>query len=86
MSNLAKPPMSVEDVTAKVTKERTFRKSDMQQKFLELVKAEVKILQDAYQNHRIKQVTYVMEERKKRSLKTDDLESDAFYPEQKMEE
>jgi hypothetical protein len=51
----------------------------MQQKFLELVEAEVRILQDAYQAHRKRHVLDVMEERKQRNLKTDDLENDEFF-------
>jgi hypothetical protein len=79
LSNLCKPPVSVEDAIVKVNKERPFRKPEMQQKFLELVEAEVRILQDAYQAHRKRHVLDVMEERKQRNLKTDDLENDEFF-------
>lgn len=79
MSSLCKAPIAVEDALIKVTKEKTFRKADMQQKFLDLVRAETQVLQDAYQSHRKKHLHDVIQERKQRNLKTDDLESDDFY-------
>jgi hypothetical protein len=51
----------------------------MQQKFLELVEAEVRILQYGYQAHQKRHVLDVMEERKQRNLKTDDLENHEFF-------
>ncbi|KAG7351290.1 SPRY domain containing protein [Nitzschia inconspicua] len=87
MSNLCSPPISTEDATAKIAKEKPFRKPDMHQKFLELVQTEVQVLQDAYKAHRTQHILFVLEERKKRALKTDDLESDAFFlPSMKGEE
>jgi len=85
LSNLCKPPVSVEDAVAKISKERPCRKPEMHQKLVELVKVEAQLLEDAYQSHRAKHVMDVMEERKKRNLKTDDLENDEFSP-KKMEE
>lgn len=85
VSNLCKAPLSVEESSAKVAKEQKtlfFRKADntaQQKRFLELVETEVRIQQDAYQNHRKKHVLDVMEERKLRKLKCDDLEQDEFF-------
>lgn len=79
MSKLCTPPITPEDAAAKISKEKPFRKPDMQQKFLELVQTEVQVLQDAYKVHRTQHIAYVMKERKKRDLKTDDLESDDFF-------
>jgi len=85
VSDLCKAPLSVEEAAAKVVKEQKtlfFRKADntaQQKRFLELVKTEVKIQRDAYQNHRRKHVLDVMEERKKRKLKSDDLEQDEYF-------
>jgi hypothetical protein len=78
LSTLCSPPISAEEAASKIAKERPFRKPDMHQKFLELVQTEVQVLQDAYQTHRIQHVDFVMEERTKRGLKTDDLENDKF--------
>jgi hypothetical protein len=66
--NPCKPPVSVKDAIVKVNTERPFRKPEMQQKFLELVEAEVRTLQDAYQAHRKRHVLDVMEERKQRKM------------------
>ncbi len=85
MSDLCKAPLSVEEASAKVIKEQKtlfFRKADnsaQQKRFLELVETEVKIQREAYQNHRRKHLLDVMEERKKRKLKCDDLEQDEYY-------
>ena len=85
MSDLCKAPLSVEEASAKVVKEQKtlfFRKADnsaQQKRFLELVETEVKVQREAYQNHRRKHVLDVMEERKKRKLKCDDLEQDEYY-------
>ena len=85
MSDLCKAPLSVEEASAKVVKEQKtlfFRKADnsaQQKRFLELVETEVKVQRGAYQNHRRKHVLDVMEERKKRKLKCDDLEQDEYY-------
>lgn len=79
VSSLCKPPMAEEEAVAKVTKERVFRKPDMQQQFLELVKAEVTVLQGAYYKQRTKHIQDMVAERKKRNLKIDDLENDEFY-------
>jgi Set1/Ash2 histone methyltransferase complex subunit ASH2 len=79
MSNLCSPPISIEDATAKISKEKPFRKPDMHQKFLDLVQTEVKVLDEAYKSHRVQHILFVLEERKKRSLKTEDLETDEFY-------
>lgn len=85
VSELCKAPLSVEEASAKVVKEQKtlfFRKADntaQQKRFLELVETEVTIQQDAYQNHRRKHVLDVMEERKKRKLKCDDLEQDEYF-------
>jgi Set1/Ash2 histone methyltransferase complex subunit ASH2 len=80
MSNLCQPPLSIEESSVKVAKERTFRKADTQQKFLELVQTETRVLADAYQNHRKKHVIDVWKERTKRNLKIEDLENDEFFP------
>ena len=79
MSTLCPQPLSVEESLAKVTKERTFRKADTHQLFMELVRTEVNVMLEAYQNHRKKHVMDVWEERKKRNLKTDDLENDEYF-------
>ncbi len=85
VSDLCKAPLSVEEASAKVVKEQKtlfFRKADntaQQKRFLELVETEVKIQRDAYQSHRRKHVQDVMEERKKRKLKSDDLEQDEYF-------
>lgn len=85
ISDLCKAPLSVEEASAKVVKEQKtlfFRKADnsaQQKRFLELVETEVKVQREAYQNHRRKHVLDVMEERKKRKLKCDDLEQDEYY-------
>jgi len=77
--------MSVEESSAKVAKEQKtlfFRKADntaKQKRFLELVETEVQVQGDAYQNHRRKHVLDVVEERKLRNLKCDDLEQDDFW-------
>ena len=77
--------MSIEESSAKVVKEQRtlfFRKADntaQQKRFLELVETEVRVLRDAYQNHRSKHIRDVKEERKKRNLKCDDLEQDDFF-------
>lgn len=79
VSDLCERPMLVEDAIAKVQKERAFRKPDMLQKFQELVRTEVKVLQDAYIAHRTAHVKEVADEREKRGAKIDDLEGDEFY-------
>mmetsp|Transcript_38893 Transcript_38893/g.94159 ORF Transcript_38893/g.94159 Transcript_38893/m.94159 type:complete len:413 (+) Transcript_38893:153-1391(+) len=79
ISSVCKPPITIEEATAKVTKEKVFRKSDMQQRFLDLVKGEVDVVQDTYQKQRRKHLQDVLAERMKRNLKTDDLENDDFY-------
>ena len=85
VSNLCKVPLSAEEASAKVVKEQKtlfFRKTDntaQQKRFLELVETEVKIQREAYQNHRRKHVLDVIEERKKRKLKCDDLEADEYF-------
>ena len=79
MSTLCPQPLSVEESLAKATKERTFRKAVTQQMFLDLVRTEANVLLEAYQNHRKKHVMDVWEERKKRNLKTDDLENDDYF-------
>jgi Set1/Ash2 histone methyltransferase complex subunit ASH2 len=78
LSILCSPPISAEEAALKIAKERPFRKPDMLQKFLELVQSEVHILQDSYQAHRSQHVNFVMEERTKRGLKTEDVQSDKF--------
>jgi len=78
ISKLCQQPISIEETLAKVTKERTFRKADTQQKFLDLVQTETRVLLDAYQNHRKKHVIDVWKERTKRKLKTEDLVNDEF--------
>lgn len=85
ISNVCKTPISIEEATSKVTKEKVFRKSDMQQRFLDLVKAEVDVVQDAYQKQRRKHLQDVLAERKKRNLKTEDLENDEFYTDMNVE-
>ena len=80
MSNLCQPPLSVEESSVKVAKERSFRKTDTQQKFLELVQTETRVLADAYHNHRKKHIIDVWKERTKRNLKIEDLENDEFFP------
>ena len=80
MSNLCQPPLSVEESSVKVAKERSFRKVDIQQKFLELVQTETRVLADAYHNHRKKHIIDVWKERTKRNLKIEDLENDEFFP------
>jgi predicted alpha-1,6-mannanase (GH76 family) len=57
----------------------------MQQRFLDLVKAEVDVVQDAYQKQRRKHLQDVLAERKKRNLKTEDLENDEFYTDMNVE-
>jgi len=85
MSSLCKAPLSVEESSAKVAKEQKalfFRKADnmaQQKRFQELVKTEVQIQQDAYKNHRRKHILDIIEERKRRKLKFDDLEKDDFF-------
>lgn len=85
ISNLCKAPLTVEEASAKVAKEQKtlfFRKADntaQQKRFQELVETEVGIQQEAYQNHRRKHILDVMEERKQRKLKYDDLEQDEFF-------
>ena len=79
ISSVCRPPITIEEATAKVTKEKVFRKSDMQQRFLDLVKGEVDVVQDTYQKQRRKHLQDVLAERKKRDLKIDDLENDDFY-------
>lgn len=85
ISSLSKPPLTVQEASAKVTKEQKtlfFRKADnsaQQKRFLELVETEVSVLQEAYKNHRRKHLLDVMEERKRRNLKCDDLEQDDFF-------
>jgi hypothetical protein len=80
LSDVCSPPVTFEEASAKIAKERPFRKPDMHQKFLGLVEAEVKVMQESYKAHRTKHVLDVMEERKKRGLNTDNLENDEFYP------
>lgn len=85
VSDLCKPPMSVEEAITKVQKEKVFRKPDMSQIFQELVSAEVQTLEDANQNHRKKHVQEVAAEREKRNLSISDLEEDEFYSKEKEE-
>jgi Set1/Ash2 histone methyltransferase complex subunit ASH2 len=85
ISTVCKPPITVEEAIAKVTKEKVFRKSDMQQRFLDLVKGEVNVVQDTYQKQRRKHLQDVLAERKNRNLKVEDLESDEFYDTMDME-
>ncbi|KAL3917967.1 MAG: hypothetical protein SGARI_007585 [Bacillariaceae sp.] len=84
LSNLCNPPVSLEDATAKIAKERLFRKADMNQKFMELVQAEVEAMQKSYKAHRTQHVLDVMEERKKRGVNTDNLENDEYFEEDAM--
>jgi len=79
MSSLCKQPASVEESWTKVTKEKIFRKADTQQKFLDLVQTEARVVMDAYQNHRKKHIIDVWNERTNRKLKTDDLENDEYF-------
>lgn len=79
MSSLSPQPLTVEESLARVTKDKTFRKAETYQKFLELIRTEASLLIDTYENHRRKHVVDVWRERKKRNLKTDDLESDYFF-------
>lgn len=79
VSDLCARPMTVEDAVAKVQKEKAFRKPEMLQKFQELVQTEVQAQQDAYASFRKKHVQDIIEQRKKRGLKFDDLEQDEFY-------
>eukprot|EP00934_Nitzschia_sp_Nitz4_P005361 Nitzschia sp. Nitz4//scaffold117_size69655//19764//21218//NITZ4_006019-RA/size69655-processed-gene-0.24-mRNA-1//1//CDS//3329533636//5351//frame0 len=81
VSDLCPQPMSVEDAVAKVQKEKAFRKPEMLQKFQELVQTEVQVQLGAYASYRQRHVQQVMEQRKKRGVKADDLEQDAFYKE-----
>jgi Set1/Ash2 histone methyltransferase complex subunit ASH2 len=76
VSDLCPPPMLVEEAVTRVQKEKTFRKSDVMEKFQELVLTEAQILQDAYQNVRTKHILEVKEEREKRSLSTTDLDEE----------
>ena len=77
--NLCRPPTELDEAIAKSQKEKPFRKSDMLQKFQDLVQAEIQVLQDSYQNHRRKHVMEVAEEREKRNMPISDLEEDEFY-------
>merc|ERR1711865_206583 len=77
--SLYKQPVSVEESWTKVTKEKIFRKVDTQQKFLDLVQTEARVVMDAYQNHRKKHIIDVWNERTNRKLKTDDLENDEYF-------
>lgn len=78
VSDLCDPPISVEDAVTKVQKEKVVRKVDMMQKFQELVRTEVQILQDCYRSHRQRHLQMVKAEREKRGIKTEDLEEDEF--------
>jgi Set1/Ash2 histone methyltransferase complex subunit ASH2 len=79
VSDLCKPPTPLDEAIAKAQKEKPFRKSDMLQKFQDLVQTEAQVLQDFYQNHRKKHVKEVAEEREKRNLSIVELEEDEFY-------
>ncbi|CAJ1935396.1 unnamed protein product [Cylindrotheca closterium] len=79
VSDLCKPPAPIEEAITKVQKEKPFRKSDMLQKFQELVEIEAKLLHDAYQEHRRKHIEEIVEQREKRSLSISGLEEDEFY-------
>lgn len=79
VSDLCTPPTPLDEAIAKAQKEKPFRKSDMLQKFQDLVQTEAKVLQDFYQNHRRRHVKEVVEEREKRKLSTSELEDDEFY-------
>ena len=74
MSDLCPIPVSVADAEQRVQKEKTFRKPDIMQSFLGLVRAEAEVLQDVYQNHKKNHIREIKEEREKRGLKADDLE------------
>ena len=76
VSDLYQPskPMTVQDAVAKAQKEKTFRKPDMMAKFVELVKTEAQILQEAHNNHCKKHILYIQAEREKRNLSTADLD------------
>eukprot|EP00536_Pseudo-nitzschia_multiseries_P017402 jgi/Psemu1/264258/estExt_Genewise1Plus.C_15350011 len=86
VANLSRPPLTVEEAAAKVTKEQKtlfFRRVDQtelkQQRFLELVETEARLVRDAYTHHRRKHVLDIVAERKNRNLKWDDLERDEYY-------
>jgi len=86
ISDLVKVPLSVEESADRVSKEQKAlffnRKADAtaapQKRFLELVTAEATVQAEAYASHRRKHVRDVREERRKRNLKTDDLEQDGY--------
>jgi hypothetical protein len=90
VSDLSQPPMTAEDATFKITKEKVFfrGKPDMMTKFTELVQTEVQVLQDAYQTHRRTHVQEVYAERKRRNVgvSTADLEDDEFFVAKNEEE
>lgn len=79
LCDLCTPPTNFEEAISKTQKEKIFRKSDMVQKFQDLVRTEVQVLQDSYQNHRTKHIQEIVDEREKRSLPISDLEQDEFY-------
>ncbi|KAL3935960.1 MAG: hypothetical protein SGBAC_008629 [Bacillariaceae sp.] len=79
VSDLCKPPVPIEEAITKAQKEKPFRKSDMLQKFQELVEIEAKLLHDAYEKHRQKHIKEIVDEREKRSLSIGGLEEDEFY-------
>jgi hypothetical protein len=87
VSDLCQKPMTVEDASQKITKEKVFRgKPDMMTKFVELVHTEVQVLQDAYQTHRRTHVQEVYAERKRRNVGvTSDLEDDEFFTKEEEE-
>lgn len=77
---LASPPISWEDAIGQIQKDKPFRKADILQHFQELVKAELDLLHQQYQEHRAQHLRYVQAERQARGLtKKDDLEGDDFY-------
>jgi len=86
VSSLSKPPLTVQEAASKVTREQKtlfFRRVDQtepkQQRFLELVETEARVVRDAYAHHRRKHVMDVISERKARNIKWEDLEKDEYY-------
>ena len=72
---LPSKPLTVQQATTKAQKEKTFRKPDMMASFVELVRTEAQVLEDAHNGHCEKHLLDVKSEREKRNLNIADLEA-----------